>query len=749
MKTFTRFFKRGNFKRDDVKTTILNKIEKGQDLSKENFINADLSHITLNDIDFSGLDLTGVIFTGTKFHNVKFINTILNAAILTDTELYNVDLRGAKLRDADLIGAKMIGVKLNGADLTRTDLTDADLTDAKLQKIDEYKTIFNETILSGTKFYGANLSHNDLRNVDVTNTLFVPDEFPSNKKLQLAYADLRGCELTGIDLRGSNLIGIDLRGANLTDAKLQKTDLTGAKLQELVTDTGERIPTNLTGANLTDAGAREANLTGANLTNAILIKTSFVSSILTDANLTGVTLDKTKFLSSILDGTSLNLEQIKETKSKIKGATISRTNLSFSRYKSPSHTRTKKIASKLKKISSITKPENCITILIVAHGGVYPNKSIDPNLMNDVHISEMAGGIDINGLFGTVTNPITPIVNKYDNKIVYNIDSNRISSDASLEIIYKTYPYLLEKYNLLEGAKCAETFYSIFQDIVYYIKEFYTNIGCSHFPKDGDYDLDHPNYRKYRESFTIFDSYQEKIFSFIPEPYEFCMTKTKNGCSKLIPERERQLTYGITMLQSSELDDQPYTLAGMSLVNSGYKNAILSKWRRDTERDYWRQKIENRRHINGDETDYYLFLYEKISNPLDPEGLYNHPDKNKTSILLSQLLRLLKMGMGFTNINIIDYSCNDCIYKISNFKRAVIDLKNSNSRLKEYRKLRTTVKNRPSGVKEWDSIINPSFYKIIQDIGKANSEQQKIRGKSKTIKRKSFGGKSFKKTSRY
>jgi uncharacterized protein YjbI with pentapeptide repeats len=716
------------FGKDDFKTTILKKIAKGKDLTKENFINADLSHITLNDIDFSGLDLTGVIFTGTKFHNVKFIETILNAAILTDAELYNVDLRGAKLRDADLIGAKMIGVKLNGADLTRTDLTDADLTDAKLEKID-----FNETILSRTKFYGANLSYNDLRNVDITNSLFVSDEFPSNKKLQLAYVDLRGANLIGIDLRGANLIGIDLRGANLTNAKLQKTDLTGAKLQELITDTGEKIPTNLTGANLTDAGVREANLTGTNLTNAILVKTSFVSSTLTHANLRGVTLDKTKFLSSILDGTSLNLEQIKKTKSKIKGATIS-----FSRYKSPSHTRTKKFVSKMKRIFSITKPENCITILIVAHGGVYPNKSIEPKLMDNVHISEMAGGIDINGLFGTVTKPITPIVNKYDNKIVYNVDSNRISSDASLEIIYKTYPYLLEKYNLSRETKCDETFYSIFQDIVYYIKEFYSNIGCAHFPKDGEYHLDTTNYKKYRESFSTFVSYQEKTFSFIPGPYEFCITKTKNGCSKLIPERARQLTYGITMLQSSEVEDQPYTMAGMSLVNQDYKNAILSKWTRDTERDYWRQKIENRRYINGDTTDYYLLLYEKISNPLNPEGLYNQPDKNKTSILLSQLLRLLKMGMGFTNINIIDYSCNQCIYKISNFKRAVIDVKNSNLRVNEYRKLRTTVKNRPSGDKEWDNITKPPFYKIVQDIGKANSEQQKIKSKSKTIKRNSF-----------
>jgi len=419
--------------------------------------------------------------------------------------------------------------------------------------------------------------------------------------------------------------------------------------------------------------------------------------------------------------------------------------MTISEYKRPSYTRTKKMVrifnEKTLTRNHSLKSEKCINILIVAHGGVFPNTNISSNLLDNVHISQMAGGINVNGLFGVVTKPITPILNKYDSNIVYNIASNRASADASFDVIYQTYPYLLERYKLLKGTKCSKIFYSIFEDIVYYIKRFYTDAGYTDFPTRRDYEMYGKDYKKTRESFRIFNSYQEKTFSFVPTPYEFCMTRTKIGCKKLVPERARQLTYGITMLQSSDPDDQPYTLAGISLDGGDYKDAILSNWKQDIVRDYWRQKIENRRDINREKTDEYLRLYELISTPLDPEGLYIDNDDDKTSILLSNLLLLLKNGMGFTNINIIDYSCNECESSISSFKRAAIDIKNSVPELEEYRKLRTSVRRNPSGVKEWNSIINPSFSKIVEVVGKAKSDEMGKRRKTIRIKRKSFGGK--------
>ena len=716
------------FKSDDFKTKILKKNGKGGDLTKEDFTNKDLSHITLRDIDLSGLNLQGVTLTGSKLINVKLIGTTLNGALLMDAEFdNNCDLSNAVLHDAYLMGAKLMGVQLNGADLSRANLTNADLTGAKMKKAK-----FDHTILSQTILYYADLSFTDLRGIDLSSTLFVPEVVTSDKRLNLSYVDLRGSKLMGVDLRGSKLTGIILDGADLTNAKLQKVDLSNAKL----------IGAKLSGANLTNAGLREANLTNADLSYADLSYASFASAKLNNAILNNAILNKTIFLSASLDGSTLTLENIKETKSKIKGATISRTNLSISRYKMPSRTRTKKFISKLKRGTSTVKPEKCITILIVAHGNAFPNTNLGANLTTNVHISQMAGGIDIVGLFGTVVEPINPIINKYDRSIVYKLSSNRATADASLDIIYQVYPYLLEKYNLLgEEIKCGETFYHIFQDIVYYIKGFYNSIGYGHFPTMVDFKMDSENYKKRRESFAIFNSYQEKTLSFVPNPYEYCMTKTRTGCSKLAPERGRQLTYGITLLQSSVPEDQPYTLAGLSLSGGDYKDAILSNWKQDDVRNYWRQKIEGRIDIDQEEKDEYLRLYDIISTPLDPKGLYVNPDKDKTTILLSELIGLLKMGMGFTNINIIDYSCNTTGTPLSKLKRAAIDIKNSAHHINEYRRIRTSVRNRPGGIKEWVDITNPPFNKIVQDIGKAASDQQKIRGKSKTIKRKSFGGK--------
>jgi uncharacterized protein YjbI with pentapeptide repeats len=714
------------FMNEDFKTKILKKIERGKDLSKENFIGKDLSYTTFDNVDFSGLNLQGVICTGSKFHNAKFIGTKLNDAILVDTEFDGANLTNVILNDADLTRARLIGVKLNDADLTEANLTDANLTGSELKK-----TKFNKTILTHTILYGAFLSYNDLKNSDLSSTRFVPETFPSNKQLTLSYVDLRNSHLYGVDLRGSKLIGSIFDGANLSNSRLEDSDFTHAKLQHA----------NLSYANLSNAIFRGANLTDAILPGANLTNANFVSAKLINANLDNVILNNTKFLSASLDGSSLTLENIRGTNSKIRGATISRTNLSFPRYKMPSRTRTKKFVGKLKRMTSTTKPENCITILIVAHGGVFPNTNIGSNLLHNVNMSQMSGGIDVNGLFGYISRPITPIINKYDRSIVYRVSSNRASADASLDVIYQVYPYLLEKYNSLRETKCAETFYSIFKDIVYYIKNFYANAGYTDFPLRDDYELYGENFKKHRESFAIYNSFQEKTFSFVPEPYEYCMTMARNSCSKLAPERTRQLTYGITLLQSSVPEDQPYTLAGLSITGGDYKDAILSNWKQDVVRNYWRQKIEDRRIINQEQTDEYLRLYEIISSPLDPEGLYLHPDVNKTRILLSELLELLKMGMGFTNINIIDYSCNECEFPISTLKRGAIDVKNSVPHMKEYRRIRTSVRNRPGGLKEWTDITNPPFHKIVRDIGKAASDQQKIRGKSKTIKRKSFGGK--------
>lgn len=76
--------------------------------------------------------------------------------------------------------------------------------------------------------------------------------------ISMAFADLKGADLSSADLSGSDLggailIAADLKFANLSEANLYGADLTDANLYEA----------NLTGADLTDAILDGAILTGA------------------------------------------------------------------------------------------------------------------------------------------------------------------------------------------------------------------------------------------------------------------------------------------------------------------------------------------------------------------------------------------------------------------------------------------------------------------------------------------------------
>jgi uncharacterized protein YjbI with pentapeptide repeats len=633
---------------------------------------------------FSGQDLSGVVFDNLDLKNADFIDSILIGS--------------------QFIGSDLTGVKFYGANLTDTNFTDAILIDAKLQKINNHKTIIKRTIFIRTKLYGANLSNNDLRNIDLSTALFVPEDYLSHERVNLENVNLNGAILPGVDWRGVKLTGIYLEHADLT------------------------------GANLTKAVLRDAHMTNAILKDTNLTQTVFTSAIMNGVDFTGAKLDNTVFLKSMLSHSkSLNVERIKSSRSKIRGSTVKHTDLSISKYKSPTISRTRRMLQYNYK-QPLKESENCITILINAHGYVRTNKLIDKSLIKNVRISSIGGGIGINGIAGFVDFPVDPIPNKYDKSIMYYIQSNVYSSTAFMKLLYTTYPYLIEYYRNLPGKNnCSDKFYSIFKDLVYYIKQFHTNIDLSVFPLDNEDKFKYT--RKRRESFAIFNSFNEKSFLLVPTPYDYCMKKTENGCQELFPEHQRDLEFGISILQSSDPYDQPYTLSGISMNNGDYRTANLSDWTQNGVRNYWRQKIENRRDINKDSTDEYLNLYDYISTPLDPEGMYSDPSSQRR-VTLSRLLLLLKNGFGFTNINIIDVSCNSCREKISHLKRGVLDVIHSHPQIKEIRDLRNSVNN-PS---EWKRIKSPSFNKIVNVIGKAKSDSRGLKKNTVNTNRHSFHG---------
>jgi hypothetical protein len=392
--------------------------------------------------------------------------------------------------------------------------------------------------------------------------------------------------------------------------------------------------------------------------------------------------------------------------------------------------------------------ENCVTILIVAHGSMHKNVKMDRDVMKNVNISLMGGGSAIYGLGGNINDPYISIPSIDDDDATnYTITGNRRRSDMSIDLMSRIYPSLLHKYKEVGGKKCSKRFFSMFTDIVTYLRTFYAATGIHTFPKQGD---DRASYKERRKSFSIFTSFNEKTLYFLPNPYENCVNPKitkKEDCVLIEPENKRELSFGLTMLQSSDPMDFDYTLAGISVNGGNYKTANLTNWNQHDVRDYWAGKLlENTSTLSIREQEYYFNLYNIISLPLDPYGTYD--DRlNVQSIELSQLIKLFKIGMGFTHVNIIDYSCNSCKVYLTDLNRSVIDVVGSHPIMKLHReiktKIRSTMKNPEKVIMSLKNPPTQQITKILGEKAKSSSYGKYPKyARGKTIRRKSYGGKN-------
>ena len=414
----------------------------------------------------------------------------------------------------------------------------------------------------------------------------------------------------------------------------------------------------------------------------------------------------------------------------------------------------RKVRSSLRSRSTTKKPESCITILIIAHGIMDKKLKIDENLMRNVNISLMAGGSDIYGLGGNYRGSHVVVNNIDDGQVKYTIPGDRNRSTMSIDMISRIYPYLLDKYNPIKK-KCSEQYFSMFEEITNYLKQFYTLVGINAFPKQGEYGpndkgIDISMVQQRRNPFSFFTSFNEKKLYFQPNPYQNCLnsdTITKReDCVLIEPEEKRELSFGITILQSSEPYDFNYTLAGISENGEDYRNANLTNWTQDRVRLYWAQNLVlNTALLPKAYTDYYMNIYDIISRPLDPNGIYDDSSK-KRYVTLSQVIELFKYGMGFTNVNIIDYSCNSCITPLTHMERALIDVVGSHPSMKLYREIKNEARNHIEDPEEYKqfmmNITNPSTQQIIEIVGEKAKSTSYDKMKKKSRRGKSFGGKN-------
>jgi hypothetical protein len=134
----------------------------------------------------------------------------------------------------------------------------------------------------------------------------------------------------------------------------------------------------------------------------------------------------------------------------------------------------------------------------------------------------------------------------------------------------------------------------------------------------------------YRHGFTITEPRSERHFSFFPQAKEnppFC------------PE------YGVTVIQSSDLEDYEHTLVSnwMSTEKTDAKNLNLNK----RTRRYWRNKLDDKL---SEEHIFLLTRFDEMS-----KATVEHP-----TTLLTDLVNIFHVGLGFDNIYIFDPACRSC-----------------------------------------------------------------------------------------
>jgi len=420
----------------------------------------------------------------------------------------------------------------------------------------------------------------------------------------------------------------------------------------------------------------------------------------------------------------ISLNQLQQQSSQIHNTSILRQSVSKVDMSDPNYTFERKKESYLLKKN--TKPEKCLNIIISAHGTIYPDVKLEKKVSRGVNMAVMGGGINIYGLVVDYMNSVViQGIHKIDSIYPqYTIHGNRTSTDMSFDLISQVYPSLIEKYN--SAQKCRSFFYKIFEDVASYLKLFYGEIGMTGLPKLGEFDpkKNISQYRKRRDFFTIFNSFYEKSFQFSPNPYEYCVDE-KNGLNcQLKPIQFRDLNYGITILQSSEPSDLQYTVAG----NNDYEYANLSHYKNSQTRDYWRQKIvDNLPNMEDWERNYYLSLYDSITRPINPNGLYDDPSDFPRAFL-SDVIELFKRGMGFTNINIIDYSCNTCLGDLSDMKRGMYDMLGSHPKMRTRRNIYDLASISKNPTQTLNKMIQPSPQDVVEIIGKKAASDQPIKG---------------------
>jgi hypothetical protein len=707
-------------------------------------------------LDLTNLNITDLQLTEMEFYNVNFSNSILPRFHINEVIMYDINLSGTNLINSVMINSELHHVFLRGSNLTS-----AVISHTKI-----YKTDFRGTNLTDTVFTSSTIKDSTFENVIITPGIIFD-------KVTMDKVNLQRATLLSAKMAFSNILNkTDFTSAILIDADFtesiieESTLFENARMMGVILTRVVMKNVNLSGINLSGAKMMGADLSGvdfsgsdlygADLTDAIVKGTIFNKTTIRHTIFNGVKLFEAKILSEV-DLTTANLTGAIMTDDSPKIAKKSSRRKTLTINKNPTTSRTEKMIDfyklqKMRSTSQSSKKEKCINILIMAHGLMDQSKMVNDSLFDNVKISLMGGGIGMYGLMGVTEVKNIQIQDIDDKNKVYNLTGRRTYNETVLQLISKVFPSLLNRHNnYVTNGECNEEFLNIFNHIVTYVKIFFNSIGRKYFPKQDEFVKGKPIQQR-RNSFIDYYGLNEKMFQFFPNPYEYCVNPALREKCVLNDLNKRQLSYGLHILQSSDPIDLPYSLAGIiSIPGESYNSSNLNYWynkpvkegQRDSVKVYWRKKLEkNIQHLIPRISTKLMNIYDRLSVGLNPHGLYN---KNPGKLVsLSEIITLFKIGFGFTSVNILDFSCNECIGKLpSDVSRAITDEMGSNSYLKKWREAKKYFTQ-----EEWKKIDNPSFQDIVNvdAVGKATSDE-KPRRRTKT-KRLTFGGSKTKKRRR-
>lgn len=253
-------------------------------LSKQNLSGWDLSGVNLSKVNFIRADLNGANLSKCQLNQANLINASLSGvnfsgATLTDANLQNADLTGANFNRVNLSGVNFTGATLVGALLNRVVLTRATLSHADLSNANLLHAVLDQAQMEGAKLVNANCTHADLSGAKAVGCDFTG--------AILNEARLSEAKLEHAVFRLANLSWADLSKADLAHARFGKSDLSDADLSEAV---------------LEDAHLEEAVFRGADLSFASLAGARLVRCVLDRGNFEETRFGETWFINASLAG---------------------------------------------------------------------------------------------------------------------------------------------------------------------------------------------------------------------------------------------------------------------------------------------------------------------------------------------------------------------------------------------------------------------------------------------------------------